>query len=231
MNNRLIAVDTFVDVHERAVAAWGSVGIKILRVETMNEAIARLSRGEEYLFAAINEDSIPDFMAQLPIMRDVTDVPIFVITSTYTTAKKAKVIGLGADVYDPFAELAIDNVHGALALLKSINRQSEKTKNPLSVLIGGDVVLSKLRRLVFVNDVEVKLPKKEFEVLKVLMEHSGCFLETAQLLRIVWGEEYSEKASNSLWRVISMIRSNLSEVSQGKEYIKAEREIGYRFSP
>ena len=106
-------------------------------------------------------------------------------------------------------------------------RQIEK----INVLSGGGVILSPSHRSVFLKDTKIKLQKKEFDVLKILMEHSGRYLEQEQILRIVWGEEYSERASNSLWRVISVIRGRLSEATQGKDYIKAERDVGYRFSP
>jgi len=57
--NTILAVDTDLTVHEQQTEAWGKIGIGTLHVETMNEAISRLSRGETFLFVAINEDSIP----------------------------------------------------------------------------------------------------------------------------------------------------------------------------
>jgi len=228
--NTILAIDTDLTVHEQQTAAWGKIGIGTSRVETMNEAISRLSRGETFLFIAINEDSIPDYIPQLPLMRDVTNLPIFIITSNYTTSKKVAAIQSGADVYDPFSNFVKENVFGALELLKLQKRWAELPKEPSAVLIGGDIILSPLRRIVFVKDIEVSLRKKEFDILYHLIANKGQFLTHKQLLYKVWGDEYSENGNDILWKTIYRLRSKLSKASMGKEYIKAERETGYKFT-
>jgi DNA-binding response OmpR family regulator len=137
----------------------------------MNEAIIWLARGEEFLFVAINEDTIPDFTVQVPVMRDVTNVPIFVVTSSYTNQKKINAISLGVDVYDPFNEYAKDNVLGALESIRLQNKWTNRPSVPLPLLVGGDVILSPSHQCVFVKDREVILTKKEFDTLKYLMIH------------------------------------------------------------
>gem|GEM_PF-6625244 len=195
MNTKIMAVDTNQAVHDQQTAEWVKIGVGTLRVDTMNEAISRLIRSEKFLFVAINEDSVPDFWEQLRVMRDVTNTPIFIITSNYAVAKHTKAVQYGADAYGLFADDAMGDISAGLELLKLQDKWASRPNQKLSVLIGGDVLLSELRRIVFVKDTEVKLQKKEFEVLKVLMEHNGCFLGTEQILRIVWGEAYSDKPS------------------------------------
>ena len=226
--DQIIAVDTDIAVHARESAAWAQYGVDILRVDAMHEAITRLARGEVYLFVAINEDTI-DYAGQLPLLRDMTDTPIFVITSHYTTDKKTHALSLGADVYDPFAEISVQNIRGALELLKLQNKWANRPRQPMPLLIGGNIVLSPSRRKVFVKDTEVTLTKKEFELLRHLMANQGRFLSSAQLLCEVWDDEYHENGNNVLWQAISRLRYKLSEVSPEAEYIKAEREVGYIF--
>jgi len=91
---RIIAVDTNIAVHEEQTKEWAKYGVGTQRVNTMSDAINRLVKGYEFLCIAINEDTICDFMKLLPIMRDATDTPIFIVTSTYTIDKKIKAMNL-----------------------------------------------------------------------------------------------------------------------------------------
>jgi hypothetical protein len=83
----VLAVSTDLEDYKRSSAAWGEFGYDVHRVDTIREAITLISRGEKYLFIGINEDTT-DFWGQLPIMRDITDMAIYIITST--TAPKRK---------------------------------------------------------------------------------------------------------------------------------------------
>ena len=97
------------------------------------------------------------------------------------------------------------------------------------VLIGGDIILSPSRRVVLIKDTEVVLQKKEFAILQLLMANKGHFMEPGQLLRKVWDSDYMEADNKNLYKTINRLRNKISEVSPNKEYIKVEREIGYKF--
>jgi len=130
MVNTILAVDKDAAVHNRESTEWLLHGINALRVNTMIEAIDLLTRGNDFLFIAINEDTIPDFMEKLPVMRETTLLPIFVITSNYTIEKKVKAMYAGADVYDHFSSYAKKDVLGALASLTAQNRLAKRTPKP-----------------------------------------------------------------------------------------------------
>jgi DNA-binding response OmpR family regulator len=228
---QILAVDTDVAVHEDKTKKWEKYGIGTQRVNTMNDAINRLVGGDEFLFIAINEDTISDFMKQLPVMRDATELPIFVVTSTYTLDKKIKVMSLGADVYEPLISYAEQSVLLALEILKAQNRWSARPQKQLSILTGGDIILSQLRRKVFVKDTEVSLAKKEFDILRYLMANKGYVVEHKELMEEIWGKDYNEKDTDILWRTMNRIRTKLSESYPVKEYIRIERGVGYVFEP
>ncbi|MDR3270835.1 MAG: winged helix-turn-helix domain-containing protein [Peptococcaceae bacterium] len=228
---RILAVDTNVSVHEEKTKKWTKYGIGTQRVNTMNDAIDKLVQGDEFLFVVINEDTISDFMKQLPIMRDATELPLFVVTSAYTLDKKIKAMSLGADVYEPFIAYAEQNVLLALEILKAQNRWAKRPQKQLSILTGGDIILSRLRRKVFVKDTEVSLAKKEFDILRYLMANSGCVVEHKELIEEIWGKGYNEKDTDILWRTVNRIRTKLSNIYPDKEYIRIERGVGYVFEP
>jgi len=87
----VLVVDNDINSHRQETDEWAKYGIDVQRVYTMSEAIILLSQGNEYLFIGINEDSLPNFISQLHIMRDMTDTPIFIITSSYSVEKEIKV--------------------------------------------------------------------------------------------------------------------------------------------
>lgn len=225
----ILSIDKDVAVHDLQTAEWKKYNIDTLRVDTINEAINLLKNGKKFLFVCINEDTIPNFMSQLPILRDITNTPIFIITSSYTAHKKIRAMRYGADVYDPFCSSAEENVLSALELLKLRNRFTNSPS--LSVLIANDIVLSLSRRIVFLKDTEVHLTKKEFDILLHLMRNNGNVVTHIQLLQKIWGEEYSEYDANVLWRTVNRLRTKLTKISPEKEYIKAERGVGYKIIP
>jgi len=229
--NTILAVDICTDTHRNQSAEWAKYGINSLRVDTMHEAISLLARSGEYIFITINEDSIPDFMLQIHIMRDVTDVPIFVLTSSYTVDKKIKAMSYGADAYDPINEYIKDNVLSMLEMLKAQNRWAKRKQISMPVLVGGSIILSQSRRKVFVENTEVSLTKKEFDILRCLMDNSGHVVTHVRLLQNVWGDEYSETDTDVLWRTINRLRKKLSKAFSKDGYIKVERGVGYQFLP
>ena len=225
----ILAVDKDISVHEQQTAEWAKLGVNTMRVDTMHDAIIRLASGDEYLFVAINEDTIPDFTAQIPVMRNATNKPIFVITSSYTNQKKTNAISLGADVYDPFSENAKDDVLGALELLKLQNKWANCHSVPMPLLVGGDIILSSSCRCVLIKDTEVALTKKEFDILEYLMTNKGQFLTHDQILSTVWGDEYEEASRDVIWNTIKRLREKLGASLDSFDYIESKREVGYRF--
>ena len=221
---RILAVDSNVDVYESTMAQWALYDISFQRVETMHNALYRLKQDEEYLFVGINEDSVPDFLSQLPLMRDISGVPIFVMSSTYTMDKKLRAMSHGADAYDPYP---VHTKHQVLLALEIMKAQQRWAKRPLEILICGDIILSQSRRTAFVRDTRLSLVKKEFDVLQCLMSNYGCIVPYLQLLHEIWDERYSERDVDLVWRTVNRLRSKLSEISPGSEYIKIERGVGY----
>ncbi|MCL1854538.1 MAG: response regulator transcription factor [Clostridia bacterium] len=223
----ILAVDQDTAVYEKAAARWGEYGVSMKRVETMHESIAELKRSDGYLFVRIYEDAVPEWMSMLPIMRDVTDIPIFVLSSAYTADQKIKALNLGADAYDFYDAHTNHDVLIALEVLNAQNRWARRPYKPFELLVSGDLVLSRERRKVFVNGFEVDLGKKEFDILRCLMENNGHVVDHKRLLQEIWGEYYDEKDAGVLWRTINRLRAKLSEKCPAREYISIARGVGY----
>ncbi|MCL2023085.1 MAG: response regulator transcription factor [Oscillospiraceae bacterium] len=225
--NPILAVDTSLDIHKQQTAQWTKYGVDTLRVDTMQEAIVQLSGDEDFLFVVINEDSVPDYLRKLRIIRYVTNIPIFVLTSNYEIDKKIKAMNHGADVYDTFAAYEKRAILSILDLLKSQSRRP--ILNPLPLLDAKDLVLSRSCRSVFINNIEVPLTKKEFEILQMLMAETGHPIPHLKLLQKVWGNEYGISDIDVLWRTVYRLRGKLAQATPGIQHISIVRGVGYRF--
>ena len=227
--NLILVIDRDVESFERETAEWLKYNFEALRLDSMQDAIVCLMRGEsEFLFISVNENSIPGFMRQLPILRSVTSIPIFVFTSSYSTQKKIEALNSGADVYESFQIDTTQNVPVTYALLNVLSRRAAKAEPP-PLLINGELLVVPLRRAVFVSGTELNITKKEFEVLLYLMSNVGSTVTHRQLLQKIWGEEYGENDVGVLWRTVDRLRGKLSALSTAHEYIRAERGVGYIF--
>ena len=227
--NTILVVDKNIEVYDRETAEWAKYDISTRRVSTMNEAITLLMHERRFLFVAINEDSLPNFLSQLHVMRDTTDTLIFVVTSSYSVKKEIQALQHGADVYSPFGTSSKETVLSGLELLKVKSKWSERQHEPVPVLTGGDIILSSIHRLVFVNDTKVLLTKNEFDVLQYLMEHRGRLMPHVRILKKIWGDDYGEHDTAVLWQTIDRLRKKLSKISEADKHIIVERGIGYIF--
>ncbi len=102
---------------------------------------------------------------------------------------------------------------------------SEKDQQPIKI---GPLVLDPTAHRVTRNGEEIHLTPKEFDLLRVLMEHAGSPLAHAKLLTHVWGEEYGNEREY-LRTYISQLRRKLEQNPAEPRYVLTENMIGYRF--
>ena len=232
--SRYISIETNIEVFEKYKALWAVRGIHGIMADSMTECIEiamkiEKSNKSDLYFIAIVADDI-DFMPQLRILSEQTDAPIFIATSKPDAVERKEAQNKGADYYGEYCETPELNIETVVSKIISIGRWTRKrpAKKPPLLLHNG-VLLSPRRRVVFIKDKEVKLGNMEFQILRLLMSNCGNYLEAPQILRKVWGADYLDTDSENLYKAMNRLRNKLSEISPNKEYIKAERDIGYKF--
>lgn len=166
----ILAVEANIAFFEMQANEWAKKGAGHFRVDAMHEAIALLKRTDAFLFVAINEDCAPDLMAMLPVMRDITPLPIHVITSTFTIDKKIAATHYGADSYRPYDPKSVLPLPLPAPSRPRWGRQ-RRVSQP--TLVGGDIILSQARRKVYIKSKEIPVTKKEFELLRQVMISGG----------------------------------------------------------
>ena len=91
-------------------------------------------------------------------------------------------------------------------------------------MCSGSITMDVERRMVYVNDKEVILTLKEFDVLKYMLENKGIVLTRDQLLTHIWGYDFDGET-----RTVDVhIRTLRSKLGNGGEEIETVRGMGYR---
>jgi DNA-binding response OmpR family regulator len=148
-----------------------------------------------------------------------SDVPVLVLTARADEVDTVVGLDAGADDYvtKPFrlAEL--------LARVRALLRRG-----------GGDsdrapaVRIDQQGRRAFLDDKELQLTAKEFDVLRVLVREAGRVVPREQLLREVWAQRWLG-SSKTLDMHISWLRRKLGDDVASPRYIKTVRGVGFRF--
>lgn len=167
-------------------------------------------------------------------IRDKIDIPILMVTARTESIDKIRGLGLGADDYiaKPFdpAEL--------VARVKShLNRYQRLTSGKVGmapelsedeIKVGDLCILIKSWK-VYKGKEEIKLPNKEFELLKFLAMNPNIVFSKEQLFEKIWGYDYIGDAATVTVH-INRIRDKIEKDSNNPTIIETIWGAGYRFN-
>jgi len=148
-------------------------------------------------------------------------VPIVVLSSRGDEAGKVQALDLGADDYitKPFG---LDEL---LARMRAALRHQLQVHGERPVFRTGDLSVDLVRRFVKVGDKEVKLSPKEYELLRVLVQHAGKVLTHKFLL----GELWDDLTDAQYLRVyVRQLRQKIEADPERPQYVLTETGVGYR---
>jgi two-component system KDP operon response regulator KdpE len=148
-------------------------------------------------------------------------VPIVVLSSRGDEAGKVQALDLGADDYltKPFG---MDEL---LARLRAALRHQLQVQGERPVFRTGDLSVDLVRRIVKVGDRDVKLSPKEYDLLRVLVQHAGKVLTHRFLLRELWDELTD---AQYLRVYVRQLRQKIEADPERPQYVLTETGIGYR---
>ena len=167
---------------------------------------------------------LPDMQGHelLRTMRARNDsVPIVVLSSRDDEAGKVQALDSGADDYvtKPFG---MDEL---LARMRAALRHQLQTHGERPIFRVGDLSVDLVRRIVKLGDKEVKLSPKEYELLRMLVQHAGKVLTHKFLLTQLW----SDLTDAQYLRVyVRQLRQKIETDPERPHYILTETGIGYR---
>ena len=158
--------------------------------------------------------------------------PVIMLTALGTTDDIVNGLDAGADDYlaKPFGMMEL--ISRVNALLRRASRPSqgaaEEVAEPSDLMAVGAIKLSPSARTVVANGREVNLTRKEFDLLRTLMENKGRVLTREQLLEQVWGVSFVGE-TRTVDMHVKTLRRKLAEAAPGsEEAVATVRGVGYR---
>lgn len=155
-------------------------------------------------------------------IRRISNIPIILLTARGEEFDKLFGFELGADDYivKPFSPKEL------IARVKALLRRSEiKSSDSTSYFQVGDIVINRLSREVIVNEKQINLTNKEYELLYFLATNPKIVFTREQLLLKVWGyEQYGDPRTVDTH--VKKLREKLGDYSS---YISTMWGVGYKF--
>jgi len=228
MQQYYLAIEKNIEVHERESAFWLSRGIGSVRVSSMTEGITEVMN-RDYLFIGINDDNI-NFKPQLPILREATNLPIFIASSTYTMQKQAEAVRLGADLFGQAGETPSDNYDACMANIDALQERTKRRKPTLKLIPYGNILVVPKYRQVFGVDSEIELTRIDFDLLYLFLNNRNAILTPEQIYNRVWKNERAESIDDVVKSAIKRLRKKINghDTENGIGFIENVRDVGYK---
>lgn len=204
-----------------------ALGFEVRDASTGEAGIEELRRHPaEVVLLDLNMHGMGGMQAAARMRALYPSLSIIVLTVRDREEDKVQALDAGADdfVTKPFRLPEL-----AARIRAAVRRARKPADDSVALFESGDISLDLTARRVTKTDVEVHLTPKEFELLRVLMQHAGSPISHHKLLSTVWGPEYGNEREY-LRTYISQLRRKLENDPSAPEYLLTENYIGYRFS-
>lgn len=160
-------------------------------------------------------------------IRELSNVPIVILTARVQEDERVRGLRLGADDYvvKPFSLKELE------ARLEVVLRRAQAAK-PVKegiIFVNEELVIDVDRMVVTRQGKSLDLTPTELRLLFFLVENKGRVLTHRQILENIWGAEYSDELGY-VKLFIYRLRRKLEVDPENPRYILSERGIGYRFT-
>lgn len=192
--------------------------------EAMNAKVAMQLLEDDKPDLVILDLGLPDIPGHDLLARwreEGVTLPIVILSSRTDETGIVKALELGADDYitKPFG------MNELVARIRVALRHRLQTQGEKPVFQTGDLSVDLVRRIVKVEGKEVKLSPKEYDILRVLVQHAGKVLTHRFLLEQVW----DGLTDVQYLRVyVRQLRQKIETAPDQPRYILTETGVGYR---
>ncbi|MBR0742020.1 response regulator transcription factor [Bradyrhizobium liaoningense] len=218
---KVLVIDDEPPIRKLLRMGLATQGYEILEASNGKTALEKLAEGPALIILDLGLPDIQGHELLRTIRARNEGVPIVVLSSRGDEAGKVQALDLGADDYltKPFG---MDEL---LARLRAALRHQLQVKGERPVFRTGDLAVDLVRRLVKVGDREVKLSPKEYDLLRVLVQHAGKVLTHRFLLKELWDELTD---AQYLRVYVRQLRQKIEADPERPQYVLTETGIGYR---
>ena len=220
----ILVIDDDAEIREIVQVLLSSEGYTVETVADGMQALTMLTEKTFLPDVIILDIMMPDMdgYSVCKQIREISQVPIILITAKGEDYERVMGLDIGADDYitKPFGVMEL------ISRVRALIRRSMDTGADKSIRVGN-IFLDSDRHIVYVDDEPKELPFKEYELLRCLMNNSGVAMHRDRIMELVWGVDF-EGESRTLDMHIKTLRQKLGSAGT---MIKTVRNVGYVLEP
>ena len=221
---KILVVDDDADIRELLVELLSRAGFDVDDAADGRRALRRLYESPPAL--VILDVSMPDMdgYETLERIRDLSDVPVLLLTARAQELEKVRGLSSGADDYvvKPFGRQEL------LARVQALLRRSGGKSSVTESYADGFVEIDFGQRRVTVRGRVVQLTPLEFKLLATFVQHPNQVLTREQLLELVWSDPYAV-SGDQVKLYVGYLRKKLAPAAPAETPIETVRGFGYRY--
>ena len=218
---KILVVDDEPPIRKLLPTGLGAQGYEVLDAPSGKTALELLAEKPDLVILDLGLPDIDGLELLRRIRKLQGSLPIVVLSSRGDEAGKVAALDLGADDYvtKPFG---MDEL---LARMRAALRHQLQAHGEQPIFRVGDLSVDLVRRIVRKADKEVKLSPKEYDLLRLLVQHAGKVLTHKYLLRELW----DDLTDTQYLRVyVRQLRRKIETDAERPQHIMTETGVGYR---
>ncbi|SFK60734.1 response regulator [Methylocapsa palsarum] len=223
--NRVLVVDDEPQIHRFLRPALTACGYDVLGAETGGEALQLIATKAPD--AVVLDLGLPDMDGKevLRRARQFSKIPIIILSARDRESEKIAALDAGADDYveKPFG------IGELMARLRAALRHAAADAHEQRQIKSGRLCIDLDKRSVTRDGVTVKLTRKEYDILAILVSRPGHLITHRHMLTAVWGRSYNDDMQY-LRVYIGRLRAKIEEDPASPRLILTETGVGYRFA-
>lgn len=223
MSRKIMIVDDEPGVVAVIQSYFEAAGYQVITAYNGSDAMKKLTLTPDLVLLDINMPDI-DGLTVCQNIREYITCPILFLTARIETEDKIKGFSAGADDYivKPFD---LDELGARVAAhLRRENRKQEQS----FLRFWGDMVIDYTKREISINQKQIALSKKEFDIVELLSTYAGQVFDRERIYERVWGLD-SSGSSDTIMEHIRKIRSKFAKYTL-HNYIETVWGVGYKWN-
>ena len=218
---KVLVIDDEPPIRKLLRMGLSTQGYDILEASNGKNALAMLNEHPDLVILDLGLPDMDGHELLANIRMRAEAVPIVVLSSRGDEAGKVQALDLGADDYitKPFG------MEELLARMRAALRHQLQVQGERPIFRAGELSVDLVRRIVKLRDQDVKLSPKEYDLLRILVQHAGKVLTHKFLLNELWDELTD---AQYLRVYVRQLRQKVETDPERPQYILTETGIGYR---
>lgn len=226
MKGYILIVDDDKDIRNLLGIYLENEGFEFIKCDSAVKAIELLKTNKiDLILLDIMMPELDGIEACIQI-RQREKMPIIFMSAKAEDMDKVKGLMAGGDDYitKPFNPIElITRVKAQLRRYRQYNDNYSESKQ----LEYEDLIVNRETRQTWVNGEEIRLTRKEYDILEILLMNKGIVLSIAQIYEKVWHEEFF-CSENTVMMHIANLRDKLNHGKADRKYIKTVWGVGYK---